>query len=72
MSNPIKAIVFDLGGVIFREGNAEFFEGTYDEFLEKIGWDEEILDTPKPLKATPNTNKKESKQQRAALVQERS
>lgn len=58
--------------IVFREGNAEFFDGAYDEFLEKIGWDEEIIDTPKPPKATPNTNKKETKQQRAALVQERS
>ncbi len=58
--------------VIFREGNAEFFDGGYDEFLEKIGWDEEIADIPKPVKAAPNTNKKETKQQRAALVQERS
>lgn len=58
--------------VIFREGNAEFFDGTYDEFLEKIGWDEEFDDAPKPAKMTPNTNKKETKQQRAALVQERS
>lgn len=58
--------------IIFREGNAEFFDGTYDEFLEKIGWDEDISDAPKPVKSTPNTNKKENKQQRAALVQERS
>lgn len=58
--------------IIFREGGAEFFDGTYDEFLEKIGWDEEITDAPKPIKTTPNTNKKESKQQRAALIQERS
>ena len=58
--------------IIFREGNAEFFDGGYDEFLEKIGWDEEISDAPKPVKVTQNTNKKENKQQRAALVQERS
>ncbi|KFN40342.1 MAG: ABC transporter ATP-binding protein, partial [Sulfuricurvum sp. MLSB] len=58
--------------IIFREGNAEFFDGGYDAFLEKIGWDEEISDAPKPTKSTPNTNKKETKQQRAALVQERS
>lgn len=58
--------------VIFREGNAEFFDGNYDEFLEKIGWDEEISDAPKPAKVTANTNKKENKQLRAALVQERS
>lgn len=58
--------------IVFREGNAEFFDGGYDEFLEKIGWDEEISDAPKPAKSTQNTNKKETKQQRAALVQERS
>jgi ATP-binding cassette subfamily F protein 3 len=58
--------------IIFREGNAEFFDGSYDEFLEKIGWDEEISDAPKSVKSTPNTTKKENKQQRASLVQERS
>lgn len=58
--------------IIFREGGAEFFDGNYDEFLEKIGWDEEISDAPKPVKATQNSNKKEQKQQRAELIQERS
>jgi ATP-binding cassette subfamily F protein 3 len=27
--------------VIFHKGGAEFFHGTYDEFLESIGWEEE-------------------------------
>jgi ATP-binding cassette subfamily F protein 3 len=27
--------------IIFHEGRAEFFDGTYDEFLEKIGWESE-------------------------------
>jgi ATP-binding cassette subfamily F protein 3 len=27
--------------VIFHKGRAEFFDGTYDEFLEKIGWEVE-------------------------------
>jgi ATP-binding cassette subfamily F protein 3 len=58
--------------IIFREGGAEFFDGNYDDFLEKIGWDEEISDAPKPVKATQNSNKKEQKQQRAELIQERS
>jgi len=58
--------------IIFREGGAEFFNGGYDEFLEKIGWDEEIADAPKPVKVTQNSNKKEQKQQRAELIQERS
>jgi ATP-binding cassette, subfamily F, member 3 len=58
--------------IIFREGGAEFFDGTYDQFLEKIGWEEEITDAPKPPKVTQNVNKKEQKQQRTQLVQERS
>jgi len=58
--------------IIFREGGAEFFDGNYDDFLEKIGWDEEISDAPKPPKVTQNINKKEQKQQRAELIQERS
>lgn len=58
--------------IIFREGGAEFFDGNYDEFLEKIGWDEEISDAPKIAKVTQNVNKKEQKQQRTALIQERS
>lgn len=58
--------------IIFREGGAEFFNGTYDEFLEKIGWEDDISDAPKPQKTASASNKKENKQQRAALVQERS
>ena len=27
--------------IIFHQGKAEFFDGTYDEFLEKIGWESE-------------------------------
>ncbi|PIK13561.1 ABC-F family ATP-binding cassette domain-containing protein [Halobacteriovorax sp. JY17] len=27
--------------IIFHQGRAEFFDGTYDEFLEKIGWETE-------------------------------
>ena len=58
--------------IIFREGNAEFFDGGYDEFLEKIGWDEEIVPKQKNEKSTSNISKKESKQQKATLIQERS
>lgn len=58
--------------IIFREGGAEFFNGTYDEFLEKIGWEDDISDTPKTQKPVQQGSKKEQKQQRAELVQERS
>lgn len=58
--------------IIFREGGAEFFDGGYDEFLEKIGWDEDVADAPKSSKIVQNSNKKEQKQQRAEIIQERS
>jgi ATP-binding cassette subfamily F protein 3 len=37
--------------IVFRNGDAEVFDGTYPEFLEKWGWDEE--DKPKKKKKSP-------------------
>lgn len=57
--------------VIFHEGRAEYFEGTYAEFLEKIGWEEEEgMGKPKPSK--PKLDKKEYKRLRTELIQARS
>jgi len=56
--------------VIFHHNGAEFFDGNYDEFLEKIGWEEE--ETPNNNKKQSESNRKESKKLRAGLVQERS
>ena len=55
--------------IVFSKEGADYFDGSYDEFLEKIGWDEEEIDQ-KPKK-TSKVNKKESKKQRATLIQER-
>ncbi len=55
--------------IVFAKDGAEYFDGTYDEFLEKIGWEEE--ETPKKVESTPKMNKKENKKLRAVLVQER-
>lgn len=55
--------------VIFHHEKAEFFQGTYDAFLEKIGWEEELESSPKKVViADYNALKKE----RNALIQERS
>jgi len=55
--------------IIFHKDKAEFFQGRYDEFLEKIGWEEELENTPKKVVVTDyNASKKE----RTALIQERS
>ncbi len=56
--------------IIFAQEGAEYFDGGYDTFLEKIGWEEE--EQSKQQKNSSKPNKKENKKQRAALVQERS
>lgn len=42
--------------VIFHKGRAEFFDGDYEEFLEKIGWEEEGAP---PSKKAKDSSKKE-------------
>lgn len=58
--------------IIFAKDGAEYFDGGYDSFLEKIGWVEEVQESSTKVEATPKVNKKENKKLRAALVQERS
>jgi ATP-binding cassette subfamily F protein 3 len=55
--------------VIFHNGNAEFFNGTYDEFLEKIGWESE--ETKPLLTNKAKLSEKEIKQRRAEISVER-
>jgi ATP-binding cassette subfamily F protein 3 len=57
--------------IIFHKGGAEFFYGSYDDFLEKIGWEEEG-ETQEVKKEKPKVNHKEQKKRRAELVQKRS
>jgi len=59
--------------VIFHKGGAEFFHGTYDEFLEKIGWEEEegvTSEKTKPKKQ--KIDNKDKKRLKKELVQARS
>ncbi len=55
--------------VIFHNGTAEFFHGTYDDFLEKIGWESEESKPNKTLKR--KLTEKEIKQRKAEIVIER-
>lgn len=55
--------------IVFAKEGAQYFDGTYDEFLEKIGWDEE--DVEEKIKTQPKINKKENKKLRTALISER-
>jgi len=65
--------------IIFTNDGADYFNGTYDEFLEKRGWGDDIEDN-KPSKTSdkskekdkPKINKKESKRLRAELVAKKS
>lgn len=55
--------------VIFHNGNAEVFNGTYDDFLEKIGWESE---ENKPNKmGKKKLTEKEIKQRRAEIATDR-
>ena len=55
--------------IIFHKGGAEYFDGTYADFLEKIGWEEE--ENVKPKKKKPKLDYKKRKQLRKALTKER-
>ena len=59
--------------VIFHKGGAEFFDGSYDEFLEKIGWEEEGGVVEKKVKSSkPKIDNKEKKRLRKELINARS
>ena len=55
--------------IIFAKDGAEYFDGGYDSFLEKIGWEEELEE--KTIKTAPKNNSKENKKLRAELVRQR-
>ena len=48
--------------IIFHRGGTEYFHGGYEEFLEKIGWEEELA---AQKKQKPKMSKKEARQARA-------
>jgi len=56
--------------IVFTHDGADFFNGNYDEFLDQIGWEDDILEVKKVEK--PKRNKKEIKKLRAAIVTEKS
>ena len=61
--------------IVFGKEGAEYFDGNYNQFLDKIGWDEESdTDQSTSIKNEEyhKINKKENKKLRSILVQERS
>ncbi|MBU1504343.1 ABC transporter ATP-binding protein, partial [bacterium] len=55
--------------IIFSKDGAQYFDGGYDMFLEKIGWEDE--EQEEKVKAAPKSNTKEIKKQISDLVRER-
>lgn len=55
--------------IIFRRDGAEFFLGNYDDFLEKIGWEDEEIKTQKQKLGL---TKKEIQKLRSEIIQRRS
>jgi len=61
--------------ILFQGGKVEVFDGSYDDFLEKVGWeDEETLNKGARHKAEKETqpSRRDTKRARAQIVQERS
>ncbi len=59
--------------IIFSKEGAELFDGGYDLFLEKRGWDEEEVEETQPKKKkTSNPMSKENKKLKNIITKERS
>ncbi len=64
--------------IVFDQGRATVFEGTYQAFLEKGGWGDEAIaptvsqSSQEVSKAVPQVSKKELRQQRSTIIRERS
>ncbi len=60
--------------VVFDGEGADTFEGTYEEFLERVGWEEDSKkkNEKKKAKELKNNNKNEVRKQRAEVIAERS
>ena len=62
--------------IVFDGGGAWLFEGTYQDFLDRVGWQDETAVTGRPdrtgEKRELRTEKKELKRMRAEIITERS
>ncbi|MEJ2154876.1 MAG: ABC-F family ATP-binding cassette domain-containing protein [Desulfobacteraceae bacterium] len=64
--------------IVFDKGKVDVFEGTYESFLEKGGWGDEDGAAPvtpshgEAAASEPQISKKELRQKRSALINERS
>lgn len=56
--------------VIFKDDTVQVFEGTYQEFLEKEGWDDEVV-VEKKVKSS-GMSKKQLRQKKSEIISEKS
>ena len=57
--------------IVFIDDKIVVFDGTYDDFLEQIGWGDEAFSSNRKRKQA-SANKKESRKKRSEIVQEKS
>ncbi len=55
--------------IIFHQNGAEYFLGSYDDFLDKIGWEEDVSSEKE---AKPKLSKKDLQKLRSEIIKERS
>ncbi|MFH2060453.1 MAG: ATP-binding cassette domain-containing protein [Pseudomonadota bacterium] len=58
--------------VVFKNNEVFLFEGSYKEFLEKEGWDEEEILVDNKISKPIGLNKKELRQKKSEIIQEKS
>ncbi len=61
--------------VIFDEGTVRVFEGSYQDFLNRVGWSNERLEAPgnqRPQAEARSASRKDLRRKRAAVIAERS
>jgi len=57
--------------VVFKNGIVSIFEGTYQEFLDKEGWDDEEIAVEKKIKVD-SLSKKEIRQKKSEIITQKS
>jgi ATP-binding cassette subfamily F protein 3 len=62
--------------IVFDDGKVTLFEGTYQDFLDRVGWksenDSKAPRVKKTKSRTKSVNRKQLRRERAALLQKKS
>jgi len=57
--------------IVFQGGKAIVFNGTYEDFLEKVGWDDEREDGDSSRQESSSQNRKEARKIRSEIITRR-